>query len=248
MPRTSCARHGHAQSTCRLAERSHPWPPLSTLSFTAVPETHQACARVLASAVAVDHLADIPHPCRQASTSPALTWPSPTSPASDLASPGRRLRSPALAYPLPTPESPRHCRPRGRPSVTLRAYKRRAHPPHLSTPLDSPPSSEPPRTLSTQHCSPPPSNCNIASRETPQINPTLQSTPGAPSTTVELAVVCNVDLHQRRHSPESLLAVDPLPPPCPCLPLDDDDDPPPSDLLLIQRFSALRTDSVRFRR
>jgi hypothetical protein len=77
--------------------------------------------------------------------------------------------------------------------------------------------------------------------------PTNPSTIGDATGTSALAVVYNIDLHQRRRSPTSQLAADPLPPPCPRLPLvDDDDDPQPPDLHLIQPPTFSRTVSVSF--
>nr|XP_051221457.1 extensin-like [Lolium perenne] len=114
----------------------------------------------------------------------------------------------------------------------------------LAGPPNFPPSSEPPRPLYTPHCSPPPPNCHLTARVPPQSNPTLPSTPGAPATTVEFAIVDTVALHQRHHSPTFQLAADPLPPPRQqAPPLDGDDTPRSHDLLLIQRSSAPRTDS-----
>nr|XP_051190638.1 extensin-like [Lolium perenne] len=175
----------------------------------------------------------------------ALARPSPTLLAGSIASPRPHLPSAALAYPSRSPETPHPCRHSRKPPATSSSYKRRAPPPQWSTPVASPPSSEPPRTFSAPHCSPPPPNCAIAARDPPKIKPPIESIPGAPTTTVELAVVCNVALHQRHRSPESLLAVDPLASPCqsPLL-VNDDDDARPSDRRLIQPLTFTGTASA----
>nr|XP_051221637.1 uncharacterized protein LOC127339874 [Lolium perenne] len=160
------------------------------------------------------------------------------------ASPYRAINAPRTAMTSPTSCIPssllRCCGPTTPPLTspaprsTSSAYKRRAHPPHLSTPLDFPPSSEPPRTLSPQHCAPPPLNCTIAARAPPQKPPELEATPGPATCSRSTTVVNNLRLPRRRPSPESLLAADPMLRRASSSPLvDDNDDPPPFDLLLI---------------
>jgi hypothetical protein len=245
MPRASCARHRHPQSTRRPISLCLPWTTAEHLELRrrhhnppdTVPCPREPCRRrparripasVPPESAIVSARQDVPH---LASTRDSLAVLSPTSPCSLLP-----LCLAGDAVSLST------CRT---PPGHLATYKRSAPPPPLSTPSNFPPSSEPPRPLYTPHCAAPPANCHLAAREPPQSNPTLPSTPGAPATIVEFAVVDTVALHQRHRSPTSQLAVDPLPPPLqPGLLLDEDDASPPSDPPLIQRSSAPRTDSV----
>ncbi|KAK1619252.1 hypothetical protein QYE76_024769 [Lolium multiflorum] len=120
------------------------------------------------------------------------------------------------------------------PRGTSGFYKRSGPRPSLSTSVASPPSSHSPIPLPLLELALHHRNLTGVRRASTSATPTIGAVPGAPTTTIESVVVCNIDLHQRSRSPESLLAADPLPPPCPRLPLvDNDDDSPPFDLLLI---------------
>ncbi|KAK1670145.1 hypothetical protein QYE76_058304 [Lolium multiflorum] len=214
------------QNQCRFAARKNPNNNGRYYNMTAT-EAQEAPQNMPKSAI-VSARQDVPH---LASTRDSLAVLSPTSPCSLLP---LCLAGDAVSLSI-------CCTPPGH----LATYKRSAPPPPLSTPSNFPPSSEPPRPLYMPHCAAPPANCHLAAREPPQSNPTLPSTPGAPATIVEFAVVDTVALHQRHRSPTSQLAVDPLPPPLqPSLLLDEDDASPPSDPPLIQRSSAPRTVSV----
>jgi hypothetical protein len=78
-----------------------------------------------------------------------------------------------------------------------------------------------------------------------QKNQSISATIGVATGTSALAVDDNLASRQRRRSPESLLAADPLPPPRQqAPPLDGDDAPRPHDLHLILRLTITSTVSV----
>jgi hypothetical protein len=90
-----------------------PGPPLSTVSFTAVPATHHTSSRVLASAIAVDHLAVFPAPVppgtnlarahlavpHLASKRSSFTWTLPTQPCSRMSPSIARIAAPLSTSP-----------------------------------------------------------------------------------------------------------------------------------------------------